>query len=129
MALAIVLGTLHPLRGQSMPQQMNLYRYEVCASAVRPTTLQSIAQLLNYWLMLISLGIRHLVVRLDSQLVVLQLSNIYSIQRLTLLRVYLRIRLLERYFDHIEYQHIPRCLNTLTDALANYVLDIHLNHL
>jgi ribonuclease HI len=27
----------------------------------------------------ISLGIRHLVVRLDSQLVVLQLSNIYSI--------------------------------------------------
>ena len=70
----------------------------------------------------ISLGIRHLVVRLDSQLVVLQLSP-------TLLRVYLRIRLLERYFDYIEYQHIPRCLNTLTDALASYVLDRHLNHL
>jgi ribonuclease HI len=77
----------------------------------------------------ISLGIRHLVVRLDSQRVVLQLSNIYSIRSPTLLRVYLRIRLLERYFDHIEYQHIPRCLNTLTDALANYVLDRHLNHL
>ena len=77
----------------------------------------------------ISLGIHHLVVRLDSQLVVLQLCNIYSIQSPTLLRVYLRIRLLERYFDHIEYQHIPRCLNTLTDALANYVLDRHLNHL
>jgi ribonuclease HI len=77
----------------------------------------------------ISLEIHHLVVRLDSQLVVLQLSNIYSIRSPTLLRVYLRIRLLERYFDHIEYQHIPRCLNTLTDALANYVLDRHLNHL
>jgi ribonuclease HI len=77
----------------------------------------------------ISLGIRHLVVRLDSQLVVLQLSNVYSIRSPTLLRVYLRIRLLERHFDHIEYQHIPRCLNTLTDALANYVLDRHLNHL
>jgi ribonuclease HI len=77
----------------------------------------------------ISLGIRHLVVRLDSQLVVLQLSNIYSIRSPTLLRVYLRIRLLERYFDHIEYQHIPRCLNSLTDALENYVLDRHLNHL
>jgi ribonuclease HI len=77
----------------------------------------------------ISLGIRHLVVRIDSQLVVLQLSNIYSIRSPTLLRVYLRIRLLERYFDHIEYQHIPRCLNTLTDALDNYVLDIHLNQL
>jgi ribonuclease HI len=77
----------------------------------------------------ISLEIHHLVVRLDSQLVVLQLSNVYSIRSPTLLRVYLRICLLERYFDHIEYQHIPRCLNTLTDALANYVLDKHLNHL
>ena len=77
----------------------------------------------------ISFGIRHLVVWLDSQLVVLQLSNIYSIRSPTLLWVYLQIRLLERYFDHIEYQHIPRCLNTLIDALANYVLDKHLNHL
>jgi ribonuclease HI len=77
----------------------------------------------------ISLGIRHLIVRLDSQLVVLHISNIYSIQIPTFLRVYLRICLLERYFDRIEYQHIPRCLNTLTYALANYVLDRHLNHL
>jgi ribonuclease HI len=37
----------------------------------------------------ISLGICRLVVRLDSQLVVLQLSNIYSIRSTTLLRVYL----------------------------------------
>jgi ribonuclease HI len=77
----------------------------------------------------VSLGIHCLVVRLDSQLVVLQLSNVYSIRSPTLLRVYLRIRLLERHFDHTEYQHIPRSLNTLTDALANYVLDRYLNHL
>jgi ribonuclease HI len=77
----------------------------------------------------ISLGIRRLVIRLDSQLVVLQLSNVYAIRSPTLLQVYLRNRLLERYFDYIEYQHIPRCLNTLTDALAKYVLDRHLIHL
>jgi ribonuclease HI len=77
----------------------------------------------------ISLGIRHLVVRLDLKLVVLQLSNVYTIRSHTLLWVYLRIRLLECYFDYIEYQHIPRCLNTLTDALANYVLDRHLDNL
>jgi ribonuclease HI len=77
----------------------------------------------------VSLGIRHLVVRLDSRLVVLKLSNVYAIQSSTLLRVYLQICLLERYFDYIEYHHIPRCLNTLTDTLANYVLDIHLRHL
>jgi ribonuclease HI len=43
----------------------------------------------------ISLGIHHLVVRLDSQLVVLQLSNVYSIRSPTLLRLYLQIHLLE----------------------------------
>jgi ribonuclease HI len=37
----------------------------------------------------ISLGIRRLVVRLDSQLVVLQLSNVYAIRSPTLVRVYL----------------------------------------
>jgi ribonuclease HI len=77
----------------------------------------------------ISLGICHLVVGLNSQLVVLQLSNVYTIRSPTLLQVYLRICLLEHYFDYIEYQHIPRCLNTLTDALANYVIDRHLDHL
>jgi hypothetical protein len=52
MALAVVLRTLLPLRGQFMPLQTNLSPYEVCASAVRPTTLQSITSLLNYWLIL-----------------------------------------------------------------------------
>jgi ribonuclease HI len=77
----------------------------------------------------ILIRIHHLAVRLDSQLVVLQLSNFYTIRSPTLLWVYLRIFLLEHYFDYIEYQHVPRCLNTLTDALDNYVLDRHLNHL
>jgi ribonuclease HI len=77
----------------------------------------------------ISLGIYHLVVRLDSKILVLQLSNVYTIQSPTLLQVYLRICLLEHYFNYIEYQHIPRCLNTLTNSLANYVLDRHLDHL
>jgi ribonuclease HI len=78
---------------------------------------------------IMSLGIHRLVARLNSQLVILQLSNVYSIWSLRLLRVYLRIRLLERHFDYIEYQHIPRCLNTLIDALANYVLDRHFRNL
>ena len=46
----------------------------------------------------VSLGICHLIVQLDSQLVVLQLSNVYSIRSPTLLRVCLRILLLERHF-------------------------------
>jgi ribonuclease HI len=129
MALAVVLRTLLPLHGQFTPLQTNLSPYEVCVSVRATNNIAEYSIVIELLVDAISLGIRHLVVRLDSQLVVLQLSNVYTIRSPTLLRVYLRIRLLERYFDYIEYQHIPRCLNTLTDALANYVLDRHLDHL
>jgi len=46
-----------------------------------------------------------------------------------LLRLYMRVRLLEREFDYVEYQHIPRHLNTYSDTLDKYVLDRHLRHL
>ena len=77
----------------------------------------------------INLGIRALLVNLDSQLLVLQLNSHYSVRNPHILRFYLRIRLLERHFDFITYQHIPRRMNTLTDTLANIVLDRHLCNL
>jgi len=73
----------------------------------------------------ISFGIRSLIVRLDSELVVLQLNRVYAIRNPVLLRLFLRVRLLEREFDYIEYQHIPRSLNTLADAIASQVLSRH----
>ena len=76
----------------------------------------------------VDLGIRELVVNLDSQLVVHQLNGRYSVRDQRILRLYLRVRLLELNFDYITYQHIPRRLNTLTDALANHVLDRHLRN-
>ena len=76
----------------------------------------------------VDLGIRALVVNLDSQLVIHQLNGRYSVRDQHILRLYLRVRLLERNFDYITYQHIPRRLNTLTDALANHVLDRHLRN-
>ena len=77
----------------------------------------------------INLGIRALVVNLDSQLVVHQLNGQYSVRDHRILRLYLCMRLLERNFDFITYQHIPRQLNTFSDALANHVLDRHLRNL
>jgi ribonuclease HI len=74
-------------------------------------------------------GIRQLIVRLDSQLVVLQLGGIYSVRNPAIYRMFLRVKILEREFDSIQYQHISRNLNTLTDSLANYVLDRHLQHI
>ena len=77
----------------------------------------------------VDLGIHELLVYLDSQLVVLQLNGHYSVRSPSILCLYLCIRLLERNFDYITYQHIPRHMNTLTDAVANLVLDIHLRNL
>ena len=74
----------------------------------------------------ISFGIRSLIVRLDSELVVLQLNRVYAIKNPVLLRLFLRVRLLEQEFDYIKYQHIPRNLNTLVDATASSVINKHL---
>ena len=73
----------------------------------------------------ISFGIRSLIVRLDSELVVLQLNRVYAIRNPVLLRLFLRVRLLEREFDYIEYQNIPRHLNTLADAVASSMINRH----
>ena len=77
----------------------------------------------------INLSIRALLVNLDSQLVILQLNNHYSVRNLHILRLYLCIHLLEINFDFITYQHIPRRMNTLTDTVADIVLDRHLSNL
>ena len=74
----------------------------------------------------ISFGIRRLIVRLDLELVVLQLNRVYAIINPVLLRLFLKVRLFEREFDYIEYQHIPRSLNTLADAIASRMLNRHL---
>jgi len=63
-----------------------------------------------------------MVVNPNLQLVVLQLNGKYSVKNPQILRRYLCIHLLERNFDYITYHHIPRHMNTLTNALANYVL-------
>ena len=73
-----------------------------------------------------ALGIRSLVVRLDSELVISQLTLRYTVRHPVLYRKYLRVRFLEHSFDVISYEHIPRMLNSLADSLANDKLDWHL---
>jgi ribonuclease HI len=74
----------------------------------------------------LSLGISHLRVYLDAQLVVSQQNRIYRVHDPTLHRRFLRVRLLERNFDYITYFHVPRSLNQITDTLSNHILDWHL---
>ena len=76
----------------------------------------------------ISHGVLFLEVHLDSQLVVSQLNGLYHIRDLTLLQIFLRVRLLERQFESITYIHVPRNFNQVADSYANYVLDWNLFH-
>ena len=76
-----------------------------------------------------TLGIRHLIVCLDSELVVSHLNSTYSIFHPILFRKYLRVQLLERSFHFITYEHIPRQFNSLSNSLANFVLNWNLLHL
>jgi ribonuclease HI len=71
----------------------------------------------------LSLGISHLRVYLDTQLVVSQLNGVYCVHDPNLHRRFLRVRLLEQKFDYITYIHVPRRLNQVTDTLANHILD------
>ena len=73
-------------------------------------------------------GIHSLEVHLDSQLVVCHLNGNYHVRNPTLLRRFLRVRLLEWQFYFITYHHIPRSFNYVSDAYANFILDWHLSH-
>ena len=77
----------------------------------------------------ISFGVNCIIIRLDSKLVVLQLTSVYIVRNPTLHRMFIRVLLLEIHFDFIQYQHISINLNTLTDSLVNYVINKHLKHM
>ena len=55
-----------------------------------------------------SQDVHNLVVLMDSQLVVCHLNHVYTIRNPMLLRLFRRVRLLERSFEAITYRHIPR---------------------
>ena len=76
----------------------------------------------------LSSGITHLIMHLDSQLVVSQLNGLYSIHDPSLLRLFRRVHLLERSFAYIDYRYVPRRFNMVADSLANFMLDWYLSH-
>ena len=75
-----------------------------------------------------SRDIHDLVVFMDSQLVVCHLNHVYTIRNPTLLRLFLRVRLLERSFELITYRNIPRSDNTIAESLENYILYWYIAH-
>ncbi len=64
-------------------------------------------------------GIRKLVVRGDSQLVIRQMLGEYKVKSPGLLALYQQAKKIERQFESVTYQHIYREQNTRADALSN----------
>jgi ribonuclease HI len=68
-------------------------------------------------------GVRRLAVRLDSELVVKQLTGEYRVKHPDLQPLHRRALTLLRKFDHVDVRHVPRKQNHLADAVVNAVLD------
>jgi ribonuclease HI len=71
------------------------------------------------------LGVKKLIVSLDSELVVKQLNGLYKIKNAELLPHYNQVKKLAEDFDEISFQHVPRALNAIADKEVNRILDQH----
>ncbi len=68
-------------------------------------------------------GLRRLAVRMDSELVVKQLSGEYRVKHPDLQPLHRRVTALLRKFEHVDVRHVRRKENALADAVVNRVLD------
>jgi len=68
-------------------------------------------------------GVRILLVKMDSELVVKQINREYKIKDVTLKSIAAEIFELTRQFESFKLAHIPRNQNKIADCLVNYALD------
>lgn len=69
------------------------------------------------------LGVSEIVIRLDSELVVRQVTGIYRVKHPALIPLAARVKSLLRGFAKVDIAHVPRKQNAAADALVNRVLD------
>ena len=73
----------------------------------------------------LELGVDDLSVRLDSELVVKQISGAYRVKNEGLIPLHAKAKVLLRKFAHVDVKHVPRKQNAAADAVVNQVLDAH----
>jgi ribonuclease HI len=73
----------------------------------------------------LELGVDDIAVRLDSELVVKQISGAYRVKHAGLIPLHAKAKVLLRKFERVDVQHVRRKLNVAADALVNRVLDAH----
>ena len=73
---------------------------------------------------ILDLKIREVKIFSDSELLVKQLNGDYRVKDKKLKKLFEEVKELEKKFNRILYQHIPREKNTRADSLANMALNI-----
>jgi ribonuclease HI len=68
-------------------------------------------------------GVRRAVLRLDSQLVVRQVTGAYRVKDPVLQQLHGTLVQRVRAFERLQVEHVPRAQNAVADALANHALD------
>ena len=71
---------------------------------------------------------QHLDCFLDSSLVVNQLNGTFKIKEARLRKLVFEAKALEKEFQSIRYQHVPREENKEADAIVNQILDEKTDH-
>lgn len=71
-------------------------------------------------------GAKSVHVFMDSLLVVNQMLGIFKVKNRDLWPIYEAIKQLAHSFQHVSFQHVPRELNKLADAMVNEALDAEL---
>jgi ribonuclease HI len=71
----------------------------------------------------LKLGVDDIAVRLDSELVVKQISGAYRVKNEGLIPLHAKAKVLLRKFARVDVQHVRRKMNAAADALVNQVLD------
>lgn len=69
------------------------------------------------------LGVRTVLLRSDSQLLIYQLIGVYRVKTPHLRPLHRRVREIASRFDSIEYEHVRRERNAEADRLANEAVD------
>jgi ribonuclease HI len=70
----------------------------------------------------VEFGIRNLIVKGDSQLVIKQMKGEYQVKSPNIIELYQKAKQLESHFDNVMYEHIYREDNSRADELANNAL-------
>jgi ribonuclease HI len=71
----------------------------------------------------LELGADEIVIRLDSELVIKQLTGVYRVKHPNMIPLHAKAKLLLKKFKRFDIKHVPRRENAAADAVVNATLD------